>query len=160
MAATTQVKYYESKQTEGLIGRYVKQFIDEEGKIRHILFIDGKHTDIADSTFKRWWQLKMVDIVKQKSYYKKYTRNTYPLWDAVEDKTNGCLKLRDTDKNVLVRIYRSEHCFVVRLAISGKRYFTDIEKVANHLLRDQDIRTNEAIRPVIMKWGKKYAKVL
>ena len=155
-----QVKYYESKQTEGMIGRYVRQFTDEKGGIRHVLFVDGKHIDVADSTFKRWWFLRMVDIVKQKSYYKKYTSNKYPLWDAVVDKDNGYLKLRDSDKNVLVRVYRSEHCFVVRLAVGCKRYFTDIEKVANHLLKDQDIRTNQAIRPAILKWGKQYAEVL
>lgn len=157
---TTEIKYYESKQTEGLIGRYVRQFTDENGGIRHILFADGKHFDVADSTFKRWWQLKMVDIVKQKSYYKKYTRNTYPLWDAVADDVNGCLKLRDSDKNVLIRLYSTERCYVIRLATGCKRYFTDIEKAANHILKEQDIRTNEALRPIIMKWGKKHATVL
>lgn len=149
----TTMKQYESKKN-GALALLVKQ--NEDGVL--LQTEDNKTTQLALSTFKRWWKFT-GEVTVAKNYYqhKPYKRNEAPLWDAVIDQDNR-LAVRDSDKNIIMlcSFSNSFKCIRIRqMKYNSSRYFTKYDVALKHILNNQDIRTSVSITETFKKWVKR-----
>lgn len=86
------------------------------------------------------------------SYWKPYKRNDKPIWDGIT--VGKEYVVRDSDKNEMFRVYKSEKHFVILKGKNSRRYLNDAPHTLAHILYNQDIRTRKSITESFESWLK------
>lgn len=77
------------------------------------------------------------------SYWKSYKRNDKPIWDGIT--VGKEYIIRDSDKNEMFKVYKTDRHFVILKGKNSRRYLNDSDHTLKHILYNQDIRTIASI---------------